>query len=93
MELTIFISILIFSFLILIFSNVLPVTKWIVLIAGFSFIAVGVISIGQGVSIGSTVLQSSFTNSVGLMLSLFGLGISINSILENVKYVRVGSGG
>ena len=63
------------------------------MISGFIFIILGVLSIGQGIEIGSTVLQNSFTNNVGLILSLFGLSIATNVILENVRLSRVSIGG
>jgi len=69
----------------LIFHEVLPVPKWTVLISGFIFILVGIFAIGQGVSIGSTVLMTSFTNNIGLLFSLFGIGLSINMIVGNVR--------
>jgi len=93
MELTIFITTIIFSFILLVCHSVFDTQKWIVMISGFIFIILGVLSIGQGIEIGSTVLQNSFTNNVGLILSLFGLSIATNVILENVRLSRVSIGG
>jgi hypothetical protein len=80
MNIWIFTIILISALLLLLFSRFLPAPKWVVFISGSMILLLGILSIGQGLGLESTILKTSFIQNIGLMLSLFGFGINVQAV-------------
>lgn len=63
---------MVFILLLVVFNRVLPNPMAVVMIGSFSLIALGILMIGDGISISGTVLQDAFTEKFGVIISLFG---------------------
>jgi hypothetical protein len=80
MNIGIFTIILVSAFILIFGSKYLPAPRWIVFSAGSMILLLGVLSISQGINLDSTIIKSSFTQNIGVMLSLFGFGVNVHSV-------------
>lgn len=80
-ELIIFATLMAIMLLLIVFNRVLPNPMAIVMISSFSLIALGILMIGDGISISGTVLQDAFTEKFGLIISLFGAVLGFEVVI------------
>lgn len=82
MELIVFIVLIAVSLMLLIFSGVFPSYKGIAVTGCFSILILGILLFGQGIEMsGVTALKNSFTQNIGIMLSVFGTSTGILAVI------------
>jgi len=93
MELIIFIVLVSVSLALIITSSYFPDYRGITLIGCTSLILIGVLLLGYGISINGVVaLKNTFTQGVGVMLTIFGLSSGILRVIKKKKKMVVENG-
>ena len=81
LELIIFATLMAIILLLVVFNRVLPNPVAVVMLGSFSLILLGILMIGDGVSISGTILQDAFTEKFGVIISLFGAVLGFEVVI------------
>jgi len=82
MDLIFFITLIVVSFLLFIFSPYLPNPKMVAFVSGCIIILAGIIILLEGVSLSTTLIATTFVTVCGMMFAVFGTLIGVNSVLS-----------
>jgi hypothetical protein len=85
MEFLIFAVMSVIAFLMLLFNQRLPLGILNGVIAGFVFVLIGIFLLTEGLTVGTVVVSDAFTQAIGVVYMLFGIGNSAVSSMSIKK--------